>query len=202
MQTITAVLGIGAALLHGTAYVLYNLQSKSGKSQPNVISVGIWVFLSALNAFVFKEVSAGVVVTLQFFVGALGSFGTFVYVLRIGKFRRPANWEWSVLVLGILAGVLWLFFHSAAMANMIILIAILISCVPIWVGVLRDPFKESPLAWILWASAFVITSVNVALRWLLSDGSPVAIIMPVTLVVAHGIVAIWSRPSRKRGYHE
>ena len=38
MQELTIALGLTAALLHGVAYVLYNVQTKMGKSNPNAAS--------------------------------------------------------------------------------------------------------------------------------------------------------------------
>ena len=119
-KELTLVLGVSAALLHGVAYLLYNIQTKLGQSHPNVVSWSIWAFLATLNAFSYREIS-GIVAGLQFFIGSAGCILTFLYALWIGTFERPKPKEWRVFALGCLASLVWWIFRSAASANMIIL---------------------------------------------------------------------------------
>jgi hypothetical protein len=190
---ITVVLGILAAVLHGTAYVLYNMQAKLGKSSPNAASWSIWAFLATLNALSYREMSGDVIATLQFFTGSVACILTFVYVLTIGKFSWPRLKEWGLFGLGLLATLVWWKLRSATGANMIVVIAFLISFVPTFEGVLRDPSKETPRSWVLWTIAFFITITNVLLR----GGKPIVLLMPVILLVAHGSIAVLSRQKRK-----
>lgn len=198
MQELTVVLGLMAALLHGVAYVLYNMQAKLGKSSPNAASWSVWTFLAVLNALSYREMSGDVVTTLQFFTGSVACMITFLYVLTIGKFSKLKLKEWGLFTLGLLATVVWWKFRSAIGANMIILVALLISFIPTFEGVWRNPFKETPRSWALWTLAFLITTMNVVLR----DGKSIALLTPIMLLIAHGSIAILSTQSRKEKFRQ
>lgn len=193
LQELTITLGLTAALLHGVAYVLYNMQAKLGSSKPNAASWSVWAFLATLNALSYREMSGDAVMTLQFFTGSVACILTFLYVLTIGKFSRLKPKEWGLFTLGLLATLVWWKFRSATGANMIILVAFLISFIPTFEGVLRDPFKETPRSWMLWTLAFLVTTINVVLR----DGKPVTLLTPIVLFLTHGSIALLSAQSRK-----
>ena len=187
------VLGLTAALLNGTAFVLYSIRTKSGDSKPNPVSWFIWAGLSTMNAFTFQEVSGSIAVTLQFFVGSAGCILTFLYVLVIGKVDWP---EWNdvwCLVFGLLAAVVWWEFRSAAGGNALVVLAFVISFIPTYGGVLRDPFKEKPLPWVVWTVGFLTATVNVFVQ----GSGPMVFLSPVVLCVAHGGIAFLSAERRK-----
>ena len=198
MQELTVALGVTAALLHGAAYVLYIVQTKIGKSSPNEASWRIWAFLATLNALSYYKMSGDIVATLQFFTGSVGCILTFLYALATGKFSRLKTGEWVLFALGLLATLVWWRFRSATGANMIVLFAFLISFIPTFKGVLRDPFKETSYSWTLWTLAFLVTAATVVLR----DGKLIALLTPVALSIAHGGVAILSTEKRKRRFLE
>lgn len=198
MQELTIVLGLTAALLHVVAYVLYNMQTKLGKSSPNAASWSVWAFLAIFNALSYREMSGDAVVALQFTIGSVACVFTFFYVLIIGKFSRLKPKEWGLFALGLLATLVWWKFRSATGANIIVLVAFLISFVPTFEGVLRDPFKETPQSWVLWTLAFLITTTNVFLR----DGKSIALLTPIVLLIAHGSIAFLSTQSRKAKFRQ
>ncbi len=195
MANITVVLGITAALLHGIAYFLYNVQAKRGSSVPVSASWFIWAFLSVLNAFSYREMS-DFVVALQSITGAAACFLTFCYMLFIKKLAWPRGMEWVMLSFGLLASLVWWQFRSATGANMIVLTALVISFIPVYGKVLLDPFKETPLSWTLWSLAFFVTVVNVILR----HGKPVTFLTPIVMLIAHAGIALLSRESRKQEF--
>ena len=160
MRHRSLVLGLSAALLHGTAYILYNQQTMDGNSAPNPVSWGIWASLAALNMMSFKEM-AGLVKTLQFVVGTFGAIATFVITIAVGSTAWPASWEWLIVALGIGSAIALFRFRNAPFANLLALAGALIGGIPTMIGVWTDPSKETPLAWILWVFAFVCTFINV-----------------------------------------
>ena len=198
MDSIRLVLGITAAVLHGTAYYLYMRQAKMGQSQPNIVSWSIWAFLATINALTYRVMSGDLAATLQFFVGSVGCLLTFIFALVIGKFSWPKRWEdWAMFILGLIATLVWLKYQNATGANMIILAALIISFIPTWDGVVRDPFTEAPRSWVIWTAAFVITTVNVTLN---QNWQVVSILMPAAMVIAHGLIAGLSTESRKNQF--
>lgn len=197
MQELTVVLGITAALLHGIAYVLYSVQTKLGYSKPNIATWSIWTFLATLNAFSYREMSGDAIVALQFFTGSVACTLTFVYAMIIGKFSWPKQSDWWCFALGLLAMLVWWIFRSATGANMIILVAALVSFIPTYMGVARDPFRETPGPWVLWTFAFLVTTINVVLR----EDKLVALVMPTVLLVAHAGIAVLSTKERKARFN-
>jgi len=133
LQELTIALGVTAALLHGVAYVLYNVQAKLGHSSPNAASWSVWAFLATLNALSYREMSGDIVVTLQFFTGSVACILTFLYVFTIAKFSRLKPKEWDLFALGLLATLAWWKFRSATGANLIVLAAAFISFIPTFV---------------------------------------------------------------------
>ena len=198
MQELTIALGITAALLHIIAYILYNKQMRAGQSQPNIASWSIWAFLAILSAFTYHEMSGDTVAALQFFAGSVACVVTFFYALGIGKFSWPRLKEWGLFGLGVLAAFVWWIFRSATGANIIIVIAFVISFIPTLEGVLRDPFRETPMSWMFWALAFFVTSFNVILR----EGKFIALLAPVVLLFAHGSIAVLSTQKRKERFRD
>jgi len=196
METFSIILGIVAALLHGSGYLIYNIQTRLGKSEPRIITWLIWVFLTILNALSYNVMSGDFVATLQFFMGSVACIATFLYVIMIGKFKRPERNDWLMFGLAALAVAVWAIFRSATGANMIILLATAISFVPTLIGVWEDPFVETPLAWNLWTTAYIISTTNLLFR----DCPAVAFIGPVAMIFAHGAIAVLSTESRKRRF--
>ncbi|MDP2683723.1 MAG: hypothetical protein Q8P20_01575 [bacterium] len=193
MEKLTIALGIAAALVHGAAYILYNVHAKLGKSSPNVTTWSIWALFAIINTLSYYEMSGDAVVTLQFFTGSVACIFTFFYTLTIGKFSWPGKKDWGCFFLVLIAILVWWKFESVTGANMIFVIAFIISFIPTYIGVLRDPLKEMPMSWALWSIAYIITTTNVVLR----DDGHMALVMPFVLAIAHGSIVGLSTKSRK-----
>lgn len=197
METISITLGVVAATLHGVAYVMYMQQVSLGQSKPNPISWSIWAFLAVMNAASFTAMS-DLVSALQFLTGTVACIAVFFYALRIGKFKWPARGakEWKIFGLALLAAVVWYFFRSAEGANMIVLLAFLISFKPTLDGVKEDPEMETARPWWIWTLAFVMTIANLIIR----DKPPIAFVMPGVLLLGHFIIGWLSREARKEAF--
>ena len=141
--------------------------------------------------------SGDTVVTLQFFTGSVACIVTFFYVLLIGKFSKLKFLEWFLLFSGLVASIVWWQLQSATWANMIALAAFVISFIPTFEKVRKNPLVESPLPWVLWTVALTMTTFNLALR----DSKSTAYLMPVTLILAHASIAFLSRENRKEQYY-
>lgn len=202
MEHIRFVLGIAAAILHGTAFYLYTKQVKLGESQPKIATWSVGMALMLLNALTFREMSKDGVATLQFFVGFGGSAVVFLYALVKGKFSKPKQTERWAMLLGIFAAIVWYMFREAAWANAIVLVALLIAFWPTWEGVYRDPFSDSPRSWVMWASAYLITTVNVLLNMSNPNWHVMSLVNPIVSAIAHGLVAVLSTESRKNKFRQ
>lgn len=197
MDQLRLALGIVAAVLHGVAFYFYAKQMKLGQSKPNIATWSITVFLMLLNALTFQDMSKDKVSTLQLIVGFAGAVVVFLYALVRGKFSRPRPTELVALLFGICAGIVWYLLREATGANMIILFALLVALSPTWKGVYQDPFNDTPRSWVMWSTAYSITTVNILLGMSNPDWHAVSLVNPVVGVAAHGLVAFLSRENRK-----
>lgn len=195
MSKYLVVLPILAALTHLAGYVLYNVQAKLGSSEPNPVSWFLWAFLATLNGLTFTAMNDPIA-ALQFLAGSIGCITTFLYVLFIGKFRLPKPMEWAMFIVGVLAIVIWKV-SSPEIANIVLAIAIAWSFIPTIIGVWKDPRKELATAWWYWTTAFAMTAVYIAVTkgwWTPS------LIMPVLLLLCHGIVPFLASNKRKESW--
>ena len=173
------VLPLVASATHALGFLKYNAQAKAGDSKPNFVSWAIWALLASLNALSFMAITS-VVVALQTFVGAAGCIGTFLYALVTGKFEWPAWKEWIILGISIVTIIVWKF-YSPLGANLVLISALILSFWPSLQGVWVDPTKEKALPWILWGSAYGLTTLTT----FLGNGLSLKLTMPVIVTLAH-----------------
>ena len=195
MADMSVMLPVTAAIIHIVAYVLYNVQTKLGKSDPNPVSWFLWAFLATLNALSFSAMNDRIA-ALQFFAGSVGSTATFLYVLFIGRFRWLNTREWVVLVFGIIAIFVWRQ-YTATTANMILAGVLLWSFEPTIRGVWNNPLKEKSTTWWLWTMAFAITGAN---TYLYKGGWTLSLVISFVGILGHGVVAVLCRDSRKKSF--
>lgn len=179
-------LGLTAAVLHGAANLLYARQTRDGTSQPNIASWAVWAFLAILNALSYWAMCGSILLAAQYLTGAVACLIVFSYALCTGKLSKPGWVEVTVLVLGTAAVLIWWINWSAADADWLVFLAFLISFVPTYVGVIRDPHKEAPLAWLVWTAACALTVANVIEQ---GKGGTQAIVVPAEMLVLHVGVA-------------
>ena len=185
MSKYLALLPIMAALTHLIGYILYNVQARLGSSEPNPVSWFLWAFLATLNGLTFSAMNDPIS-ALQFLAGSVGCIATFLYVLFIGKFGWPKPMEWVMFAIGVFVAVVWKV-SNPAIANMILAFAIAWSFIPTLVGVWKDPRKERQTPWWFWTTAFTMTAAYIVVTkgwW-----TP-ALIMPVLLLVCHGVIPL------------
>lgn len=201
VNSVKLSLGVTSALLHGTAYLLYNLQTRKGESNPRAASWGVWALLAVVNAISYKEMTADWYSALQFFMGSVGCFLTFVYVWSIGRLGRPQGKEWGDFAIGIIATLLLLVFKASDWASLLILIGFVISFRPTFNWVKANPSKEKPVPWAIWTVAFAVTIINkcigVANPNATELGTILGFTVPIVLLLAHGSIAVLSRSSRR-----
>jgi hypothetical protein len=95
------------------------------------------------------------------------------------------------LAIGIAAGLFWWTSRSAAGANLLLQLAFVVSNIPTFSGVWRDPHIERPLPWFGFAAAYMLNLAVVIMRW---RGSYADLAYPVVSLFADGgvgIVIVW-----------
>ncbi len=183
----TMALGIAAGVLQLAAFYFYNRRIFAGEIVPTTATWTLWAFLTVLNASSYAEMTVDVAKYILPTASAAATLATFAYSLRAGKFGRMDLWGKRALALGIAAGCAWWWYKSAAYANIILVVAIAISFIPLYEVVWRNPAIEKPLPWFVWTAAFgTLTLVNV-LRW---QGDWMPLVYPVSMVVLHAAAGV------------
>jgi hypothetical protein len=182
-------LGTLAALLQVAGYLAYKL----GKSKPNVSTWAIWTVMAGLNAATFMQISS-VAHALQYIAGTVATFLTFGSMLWERRFGWPNPLDVAVAAICAAGLVVWRLSGDATYANVVLLVAVLLSFVPTVRGVCHDSSREVPLPWVLWTSAYAVQVLNNAIHW---NGNPVTVANPLVLFIAHGVLVPLSR--RRRG---
>lgn len=195
MNRTAVVFGVLASVLHLTGYILYNMQTREGKSVPNPASWGIWTFFAVLNASSYAKMSGNWYSALQFYTGSVACALTFLHALFAGKFSKVNEWDKTVFLFGVCVTVLWWLGRNATVANYLRLMVFFISFMATVRMVHDNPTLETPRSWIIWtvACGFTLASAVVQRHW-------VSVMTPLALVVAHALVAVLSRRSRQEAY--
>ena len=192
-STIVAIVCLPFDML---AYILYNRKMFKGKTQPNPLSWSLWSFLSILNFFSYLIYSKDIVKTLLAMENAVNCIVTAVLVWRRVKQTEPLKfWEKATAVLSIIAGLVWIVFHTAFYANLIIQVAGGVSSMPTIVGVWNNPRKEPRFPWFLWSVIYIALFAVIAFRmhsWL-------DLIYPTNYVLMHLAVFILAMRKGKEG---
>lgn len=159
------VLSLLAGCLHLIAVGIYNKQMLKGTSQPNTATWSLWAFLIVLNVSSYAVMSGDWVKSVLPAAGAFASVATFLFSLYKGKLSKLDRLDTFALGIGIVSGLAWWYYKSATFANLILQVSIVISFVPTYRGVLKDPRKERALPWYLWSTAYLVGMIVVFLRW-------------------------------------
>ncbi|MBP9822404.1 MAG: hypothetical protein KBC81_03120 [Candidatus Pacebacteria bacterium] len=197
MEHVRLAIAAAVVIIHGTAFFFYTKQMKQGLTRPNITTWSITMFLMVLNTLTFREMSKDLIATAQLFIGTTGCSIVFFYALAKGKFSAPGRTGGWSLLFGVIAAIVWYMFREASWANMIVLVALFVALIPTWDGVYHDPFKEMPRSWAMWAFAYLLTTVNMVLN---PSVQLVALVNPISAVIAHGVVAVLCSEFRKRNF--
>ncbi len=187
-----------AATLHLSAYAVYARKTGRGEATLNTATWILWVFLSALNATSYVLMSGDPMKGAVACAGAAACTVTLAFALARGRASAIGLWDAAALGVGMLAAASWLAFRSATYANLILQAGFVVSMVPVYRAVIRDPRAEPPLPWLMWGSAYAVNLCVVLLRW---RGHAADLAYPCINLVTHacvGVVAILLLRARRR----
>lgn len=187
----SSILGIFASLVHLSSYGWYNRQVFTGVSKPNTATWLLWAFLATLNASSYLVMSQDWFKAATPIAGALACLITLALSFWKGKLSRLTRFDAVILGIGIAAGFIWWWTRSAGWANILLQLAFVLSNVPTYRGVWRDPRIERPGPWFGFATAYALTTVVVTLRW---RGNWMDFGYPVLSLLADGgvgVVQVW-----------
>ncbi|HSD12802.1 MAG TPA: hypothetical protein VLC10_04550 [Patescibacteria group bacterium] len=165
MPAISSALGVVAAAIHLSAYVVYARRTAKGEARLNTATWILWVFLSALNAASYLIMTGDLAKAFLPCAGATACTLTLAFALAKGRASPIAFWDGAALAAGLVAAAAWWLWRSATYANLILQAGFVVSMVPVYRGILKDPRAEPPLPWLMWGAAYAVAITTVLLRW-------------------------------------
>ncbi|MHB8831307.1 MAG: hypothetical protein ACYC44_04300 [Patescibacteria group bacterium] len=197
MDKMELALGITAALMHVVAFVIYNRQMFIGSSEPKSATWTLWAFLTVLNSTSYLAMSQDWLKSLLPLCSSTACVITFGVALAKGKFKKPDWTDRTIQVLGICSCLIWWGFKTATIANLILQICVILSFIPTFSGVWKNPRIERAPPWFIWSSAYILSIVLVFLRW---RHQPQDLAYPINGLVLHAMVgALTYRTAKNNG---
>lgn len=197
---ISEIFGVCAGVTAIFVYVVYIRQTVNGSSVPNPATISIWFGVSILNAITYFHVVSEnawqALISITFAASAGILLG---YALYAGKFAKFGKVEAVALTLAITSCVLWKTSGNADIANLLLQVTLLISFVPVIVGLLRNELRENPTAWTIAVIAYVFATTAVLTDY---NGNWVSLAYPIgNGIIGNGSVALLAfilnrKPSR------
>lgn len=201
------VLGVLAAVIHAWGYLLYAKRATKGQANPNKASFMIWTGMTWVNVVTFGYMSNHWSVALQALAGAIFCTRTLVVIWSRGEFKQLQYWyEYAALAfcvaattIGLAKAVIWSDPTSGATwANIINLLAVLVSMYPAYQAILRNPHKEGYAPWCVWSAGFVVNFTCATLSTDLAWHNWPKFAYPVIGFVIHFIVVAILIPLGRR----
>lgn len=187
-----------ATTLHLSAYAVYARKTGRGEATLNTATWILWVFLSALNATSYVLMSGDPLKGAVACAGAIACTVTLAFAVAKGRASSVSLWDGATLGVGLLAASAWLALRSATYANLILQGGFVVSMIPVYRAILKDPRAEPPLPWLMWGSAYAVNLCVVLLRW---RGHAADLAYPCINLFTHsgvGIAAILIARARRR----
>jgi hypothetical protein len=167
MSKFTAFVG-GFVLL--AAYAVYNRTILFGHTKPSLVAWLLWSFLTLLNVSSYYEMSKDWKTSLLPLASASATLiTTTVVIIKVikgaGFFGSLDTLGYVLFGIGVMACMVWFKYKKADYGNVIVMVAVGISFIPIYVGLLTGVVKETPLPWLIWTLGYVIGTATVLLSW-------------------------------------
>lgn len=194
MELLSSSLAIAAGVAQTAAFLDYNRKVLSGKTWPNGATWAIWAVIALVSASTYLSATGDIWKGLMSINNIALCIGTFVFALYRGKFQKLGVTDRVALLLGVIAIVVWIL-STAACANIVVQVAIVIGFIPTWQAVRLNPMREHPRPWWLWSSAYCIAVAVVFLRW---RNQWIDLLFPINGALLHASVPLLALARQRR----
>jgi len=188
-EKVSNALAIVAGMLSVTAFIIYSWSILAGHAQSNISSWAVWTFLTMLNARSYvKLLKDDWLKGLLPVANAVMTIATLFCAIWTGSFKTLSGIDEVCLVIGVIAGLVWIIWKSAKVVQMVLQIAIVVGFIPTFIGVWQYPIHEPWFPWLLWATCF-------ATQCLVVKANPkrtswIEFLYPVDMLICHGAVFV------------
>lgn len=161
----SAVLGLAAAILQATAYIVYAAQVVRADGRPNGMTWLMWSYGTFVFFAIELHLGAPLSVLALPAVCMLCSIAVATYAFLRNTYLRPGRQDWvalgfdGALMIGYAGAVAMLGTGRTLEGAGLFFVAIagvsaLTSSWPVLRTTLADPWNERPLAWFIWSTAY------------------------------------------------
>lgn len=185
-MSLSLLLGVIAGVLHVLGYAWYVRGVARSATVPNTASWCLWLVLSVMNLLSYVAVAGTWERSALPAMGSIACAIAFLLLARRGTLQRLTAGEWRIAVIALGSLVVWWSTRSAVAGNVVLLLAVALSFVPTYVGVVQGRSREHPLPWILWTLAYSCLTVAVAV----GRGSFGEYLFPVLGVALHATTLV------------
>jgi len=179
-------LGVAAGVIHIVAYADYIRRIINERISPNAASWSIWAFGAFLESVSYIFVSGDWVKDILPIVCALCAIALFIICIIRGHFEKLSKLEWFLVISDCIVLIIWFITNSALIANILFVLTCLISFIPIFIHVYKDPRVEHALPWFMWSGAYLLMTLTVLTRWQKWED----LLYPLVFLILHLGVAI------------
>lgn len=188
---IAPCLSIIGVFIYLGAFAVYNIDLLRGNAYPapSRATWTMWAILIVLMATSYSTMSQDWWKSLQFYGGIVANILTCIFVWTHGGTKDFNRQNWGIIAVAFTAITAWWITKDATWGNLILLLAVLVSSVPLIVNVAKNPRAEKPLPWMMFAASYALQIIVVLMRYkqIQDLGAPVG---ATILHLAVGLLAL------------
>lgn len=158
------VLSVLIFSIHLIAYGIYAVHTLRERIRPNAASWSMWLFGGVIEYLTYDAIDSDnwFSSSLPFacVIGLAMIFTATVYTQYKHSsrengvvFHKPKRIDYFLMSFDASAGLIWIFLHAPAFANMLAVSSSIVTFIPIWRTTLETA-EERPLPWFLWSVAY------------------------------------------------
>lgn len=183
---VSSLFGYLAGFLQIIGFWTYNRKMLIGVTKPVKTTLALWSFISILNMLSFTSISNDPAKDFISIVSGALCVLTFLLAWRSGKLQKLGGEERFVLLIGIIAALIWYAWKSAAYANAVLQVSVLISFLPLYKQIWQNPKSEHPTPWYFFSGAYACATLGVVLNW----NSAWELAYPMSGLILHSAVLL------------
>jgi hypothetical protein len=154
-----------ASLIFLVAFVLYNKDILKDNTRPNIVTWGLFVLITFINATSYFSMTGDLVKSVLAFTDLFVCTIITLLILHKGYYSKLNIAEKLVIVFAFVSVIAWVLLRSATFANLLLQPAYILAFVPTYLNAYKNPKTERALPWFLWALSFVFSIIVISLRW-------------------------------------
>lgn len=166
-MNIAPCLSVIGVFVYLGAFAVYNIDLLRGQAYPapSRATWTMWAILIVLMATSYSAMSHDWWKSLQLYGGIAANILTCFFVWTHGGTKDFNRQNWVIIFFAFLAISVWWVTRDATWGNLILLLAVGLSSIPLVKNVAQNPKTEKPLPWMMFALSYSLQLVVVLMRY-------------------------------------